>query len=229
MTDSPRAAGTAYTWRVSSRYPDRAAAGAVLAGHLLGYAGRPDVRVVGLVRGGVPVAAAVARRLEAVLDVLVVRKLGVPWAEELGFGALGPGGVLVHNEEIASRLSPEEMDAVRQREEAELIRRERLYRAGRAPLDLTGRTAIVVDDGLATGATARAAVAVARALGAVRVVLAAPVGAREALALVREVADEVVCPLAPSGFGAVSRWYERFGQVTDGEVVTALRQARPRA
>jgi putative phosphoribosyl transferase len=207
---------------VLTRYRDRAAAGEVLADQLTAYAGRDDVVVVGLVRGGVPVAAAVARRLAAPLDVLVVRKLGVPGAEEVAFGALGPGGVIVRNQEIAGELPAAKIQVVLRQEEAELHRRERLYRAGRPPLDLAGRTAIVVDDGLATGATARAAVAVARRLGAGSVVLAAPVAAPEACARIREVADEVVCPLVPAEFGAVSRYYDRFRQVTDDEVIALL-------
>jgi predicted phosphoribosyltransferase len=204
-------------------YPDRAAAGQVLAEQLAGYAGRADVTVLGLVRGGVPVAAVVADRLAVPLDVLVVRKLGVPGAPEVAFGAVGPNGVVVRNEEIASRLSPDAVWAVLRREEAELHRREQLYRAGWQPLELAGRVAIVVDDGLATGATARVAVAVARRLGAARVVVAAPVAAPEALALIQQAADEVVCPLAPPDFGAVSRYFGRFGQVADDEVVALLR------
>jgi putative phosphoribosyl transferase len=203
-------------------YRDRAAAGEVLGGLLAGYADRSDVLVLGLVRGGVPVAAMVARRLRAPLDVLVVRKLGVPWAAEVAFGALGPGGVQVFNNEIAGRLSPGEIAGVVDREAAELGRREGTFRAGRQPLDLTGRTAIVIDDGLATGATARAAVAVARRLGAARVVLAAPVGSPEAVAVLDAVADEVVCPMTPPGFGAVGRFYRDFHQVTDAEVVRVL-------
>lgn len=208
---------------MSAGYRDRSAAGQALAEHLAAYAGRDDVIVLGLVRGGVPVAMAVAERLGAPLDVLVVRKLGVPWAAEVAFGAMGPGGVVVRNEEIAGQLPEGDIAVVRRREEAELRRRERLYRAGRGPLDLAGRTAVVVDDGLATGATARAAVAVARKLGAAAVVLAAPVGSPEAVAAVREVADEVVCPLSPAGFGAVSRYYDRFEQVTDDQVMAMLR------
>ncbi|MPZ29076.1 MAG: phosphoribosyltransferase [Micromonosporaceae bacterium] len=203
-------------------YRDRAAAGEALAGLLARHTGRSNVIVLGLVRGGVPVAAVVAARLAVPLDVLVVRKLGVPGAEEVAFGALGPGGVVVRNEDIATRLPAEQITSVQRREEAELERRERLYRAGRAPLDLTGRTAIVVDDGLATGATARAAVAVARKLGAATVVAAAPVAAPDALAQLRAVADEVACPLAPAQFGAVSRYYDRFGQVGDDEVIDLL-------
>lgn len=203
-------------------YRDRAAAGGVLAELLAHHAGRSDVIVLGLVRGGVPVAAVVADRLAVPLDVLVVRKLGVPGAEEVAFGALGPGGVVVRNEDIAARLPAEQIAWVLRREQAELARRERLYRAGRGPLELAGRTAIVVDDGLATGATARAAVAVARRLGAGTVVAAVPVAAPDALAQLRAVADEVACPLAPAQFGAVSRYYDRFGQVGDDEVVALL-------
>ncbi|HLU44877.1 MAG TPA: phosphoribosyltransferase family protein [Natronosporangium sp.] len=207
---------------MDTAYRDRTAAGEVLAEHLTPYAGRPDVTVLGLVRGGVPVAAVVAERLDAPLDVLVVRKLGVPSAPELAFGAIGPGGVMVRNEAIADLLTPAEIEAVRQSAEAELTQREQRYRPNRPALSLVGRVAIVVDDGLATGATARAAVEVARHLGASRVVMAAPVGAPEALARLREVADEVVCPLAPPDFGAVSRYYQRFTQVDDDEVVALL-------
>jgi putative phosphoribosyl transferase len=203
-------------------YANRPQAGEVLARHLTDYAGREDVIVLGLVRGGVPVAARVAAVLRVPLDVLVVRKLGVPWAPEVAFGALGAGGVVVHNPDVESRLSSEDVASVATREAAELERREALYRGGRPPLTLDGKVAIVVDDGLATGATARAAVGVARRLGAARVVVAAPVGAPDSVQLLRAEADEVVCPLVPPSFGAVSRFYRSFAQVTDHEVVTAL-------
>lgn len=203
-------------------YRDRAAAGEDLAAALTRYAGRPDTIVLGLVRGGVPVAAAVAERLRAPLDILVVRKLGVPWAPEVAFGALGPGGVHVLNPEIAERLDRADIATVVRRESAELERRERRYRGDRPPLDLTGRIAVIVDDGLATGATSRAAVAVARRLGAARVVMAAPVGSPEAVELLRAEADEVVCPAAPANFGAVSRFYDDFRQVDDRTVVRLL-------
>lgn len=203
-------------------YRDRAAAGEHLATALARYAGRPDTIVLGLVRGGVPVAAAVAGRLPAPLDILVVRKLGVPWAPEVAFGALGPGGVHVLNPEIAERLARADIAAAVRRESVELERRERRYRGDRPPLDLTGRIAVLVDDGLATGATARAAVAVARRLGASRVVVAVPVGSPEAVKLLRAEADEVVCPAAPANFGAVSRFYEDFRQVDDQTVVRLL-------
>jgi putative phosphoribosyl transferase len=203
-------------------YADRRDAGAVLAEHLAAYAGHPDVVVLGLVRGGVPVAAEVASRLGAPLDVLVVRKLGVPWAREVAFGALGPGGVQVLNDEIASRLTRSTVAAVLRHEANELSRRERLYRPDRPPPDLAGRTALLVDDGLATGASARAAVAVAYSLGAKRVVVAVPVGSIEAAAQLATEADEVICLWQPADFGAVSRYYDHFGQVTDAEVMALL-------
>jgi predicted phosphoribosyltransferase len=203
-------------------YADRIAAGAALAAHLAPYANRPDVVVLGLVRGGVPVAAEVARRLAVPLDVLVVRKLGVPWAPEVAFGAVGPGDVRVLNPDIASRLTVEEVGAVVRHESVELARRERRYRADRPPLALTGRVALVVDDGLATGATARAAVAVARQLGASEVVVAVPVGSIEAVTQLSTLADRVVCPTMPDDFGAVSRFYDDFGQISDAEVIALL-------
>ncbi|MFC6019073.1 phosphoribosyltransferase [Plantactinospora solaniradicis] len=207
---------------MDATYRDRTAAGAVLADLLDSVAGQPDVIVLGLVRGGVPVAAAVAERLRVPLDVLVVRKLGLPEAPEVAFGAVGPGGLRVLNEEIAGRLDPAEVDAVVRAETAELERRERRYRTGRPPLRLDDRIAVIVDDGLATGATARAAVGVARQLGARRVVLAVPVGAPEAYAVLTRTADEVVCPERPASFGAVSRYYADFHEVPDEEVVALL-------
>jgi predicted phosphoribosyltransferase len=197
-------------------------AGDLLGRVLSGCADRADVTVLGLVRGGVPVADRVARSLGAPLDVLVVRKLGVPWSPELAFGALGPGGVRVLNRGVSERLGEDEIDAVVAYEQAELTRRESRYREGRPPLDLIGRVAVLVDDGLATGATAAVAVAVARQLGAARVVLAVPVGAAEAVAWLREIADEVCCPLVPDDFGAVSRFYRSFEQVSDDEVTDLL-------
>lgn len=167
-------------------------------------------------------AEVIARRLEAPLDVITVRKLGLPGAPEVAFGAIGPGGAQVLNERIASRLSPAEIAEVDRQERAELDRRERLYRADRPPLDLTDRTALIVDDGLATGATARAAVQVARHLGARRVVAAAPVGSQEAYELLSAEADEVVCPQHPAGFTAVSAYYDDFHEVSDDEVTATL-------
>jgi putative phosphoribosyl transferase len=206
-------------------YTDRTEAGDRLGAELKRYAGRPDVAVLGLVRGGVPVAARVAAALQAPLDILVVRKLGVPWAPEVAFGALGPGGVAVHNPEVEGYVSTAEVESVTRAEADELSRRDERYRRGRPPLSLEGRVAIIVDDGLATGASARAAVAAARRLKAARVVVAVPVGAPDAVATLRREADEVVCPLAPPDFGAVSRFYQHFPQTSDEEVVALLNAA----
>ena len=203
-------------------YANRGAAGETLAGALADYADRADVVVLGLVRGGVPVAARVAAALHAPLDVLVVRKLGVPWAPEVAFGALAPGGVAVHNADVESHLSAADVAAVTHDEQAELTRRDHLYRNGRPPLNLTGRVAIIIDDGLATGATARAAVASAKQGGAAEVVVAVPVGAADAVSVLQREADRVVCPLVPAGFGAVSRYYDTFPQTSDDEVVALL-------
>ncbi|SNT46646.1 Predicted phosphoribosyltransferase [Asanoa hainanensis] len=206
-------------------FPNRAAAGAALAEALADHARRPDTVVLGLVRGGIPVAVEVANRLGLTLDALVIRKLGVPWAPEVAFGAVGPGGVVVRNEDVAARLEQRDADAVLARESAELVRREVAYRGGRPPLSLRGQVAVLVDDGLATGASARAAVGVARALDATRVVLAVPVGSPRALNALRSLVDELVCPLRPAAFGAVSEFYDDFHQVTDAEVAAALDSA----
>ncbi|PSK66767.1 putative phosphoribosyl transferase [Micromonospora sp. MH33] len=194
----------------------------MLADRLSDLAGQPDVIVLGLVRGGVPVARVIAERLGAPLDVLVVRKLGVPWAPEVAYGALGPGGVQVLNEMVAGRIGEDERSEVRRREQTELDRRERLYRGGRPQLDLTGRTAVIVDDGLATGATARAAVQVARHLGAARVVVAVPVGSDQAYEMLAAEADQVVCAQIPPDFAAVGAYYDDFHEVSDDEVTQAL-------
>lgn len=207
---------------METSYRDRAAAGLILADRLATIADHAAVIVLGLVRGGVPVAAAVAGRLGLPLDALVVRKLGLPQAPEVAFGAVGPGGVRIVNEGVAGRVGPDEVTEVIRREVAELERRERLYRAGRPPLRLDGRTALVVDDGLATGATARAAVAVCRQLSADRVLVAVPVGSPEAYQALAKEADEVLCPLLPADFGAVSRFYVDFHEVSDEEVAATL-------
>ncbi|MFC0029790.1 phosphoribosyltransferase [Micromonospora chaiyaphumensis] len=202
-------------------YRDRAEAGRILADRLGDIAG-PDVIVLGLVRGGVPVARVIAERLGAPLDVLVVRKLGMPWAPEVAYGALGPGGVQVLNDMIADRIDPDERADVRRREQAELDRREQLYRGDRPQLDLTGRTAVIVDDGLATGATARAAVQVARHLGAARVVVAVPVGSDQAYEMLAAEADQVISDQTPPDFAAVGAYYDDFHEVSDDEVTQAL-------
>lgn len=203
---------------METAYRDRDDAGETLARRLVQLTGRPDVTVLGLLRGGAPVAAVIARRLGVAYDVLVIRKLGLPGAPEVAFGAIGPGGVRVLNSQVASGLDDEQIARITAEETAELRRREQRLRGDREPLDLTGRTAVLVDDGLATGATARAAAAVVRGLGAVRVVLAVPVGSIEAVAALHDVVDEVVCPLRPGDFRAVGQYYVDFHQVSDEEV-----------
>jgi putative phosphoribosyl transferase len=194
---------------------------------------RPVV-VLGIPRGGVVVAAEVARSLQAPLDVLVVRKLGHPRRRELGVGALGEDGVRVLNDALVTRLgldadeAAEELADVEREEAGELARRVDAYRQGRPPRDLTGCTALVVDDGLATGYTALAAVEVARRRGAARVVVAVPVGSREALALLRSRADEVVCLVEPRRLRAVGHSYADFGEVEDEAVIATLQgSSRP--
>ncbi|MEY9989033.1 putative phosphoribosyl transferase [Streptomyces sp. V4I8] len=208
------------------RYDDRRGAGRLLAEGLAELRGR-DVVVLGLPRGGVPVAAEVARRLGAPLDVLVVRKLGVPRQPEWGFGAIGEGGVRVVNRDVIAEagLESAERESVEAAERAELERRVRSYRQGRSALPVAGRTAVVVDDGLATGATAEAACRVVRGQGAARVVLAVPVGPVRSVARLRRVADEVVCPQTPQVLGSVGAWYRNFTQTSDAEVTALLAEA----
>ncbi|MFF0609545.1 phosphoribosyltransferase family protein [Nocardia tengchongensis] len=210
-------------------FEDRAEAGRRLAGRLATLRGE-DIVVLGLPRGGVPVACEVAQALDAPLDVIVVRKLGVPYQPELAFGAIGEDGVRVINHVVVERagVTGEEMAWVERRERAELVRRAARFRAGHPRIPLTGRTAVIVDDGVATGATARAACGVARAQGAARVVLAVPVASRDALHLLEREADEVICLEQPRFFYAVGGCYHHFGQITDEEVVELLDHAAVR-
>ncbi|AKK29293.1 phosphoribosyltransferase [Mycobacterium sp. EPa45] len=205
------------------RYADRADAGRRLAGWLLGYRDR-DPLVLGLPRGGVPVAYEVAKVLGAPLDVLVVRKLGVPTQPELAFGAIGEGGVRVINESVLRHVpvSEAEIAEVETAQRAELQRRVERYRGDRPPQPLAGRVVIIVDDGFATGSTARAACLVARAQGAAKVVLAAPIGSPDTIVELGSHADEVVCPGAPQYFSAVGQGYDNFHQTSDEEVTTLL-------
>ena len=208
-------------------FHDRQGAGVQLAAALTKYASDPKVLVLGLPRGGVPVAYQVALALHAPLDVFVVRKLGVPGHRELAMGAIASGGVRVLNPEVVESLqiSPAIMDAVAAYEQRELERQERLYRGDAAFPDLGGRTVIIVDDGLATGSSMRAAVRALRQSGPARIVVAVPVGAAETCRSLREDADEVVCAFTPQDFHAVSIWYEEFDQTTDDEVRTLLESA----
>jgi predicted phosphoribosyltransferase len=205
-------------------YRDRGDAGVRLAEHLASYADRHDVVVLGLPRGGVPVAAEVARALRAPLDVFCVRKLGVPGDEELAMGAIATGGVVVVNQRVVSELgvSQRMLAEVASAERDELERRERAYRGESPPVPLAGRTVVVVDDGLATGATMRAAVRAVRAAGPGRVVVAVPVAAAETCRSLEADADEVVCPLAPEGFRSVGGWYDDFSTTSDDEVRRCL-------
>jgi predicted phosphoribosyltransferase len=207
-------------------FRDRTDAGRRLGEHLASWRS-PDVVVLGLPRGGVPVAAEVAAALGAPLDVIVVRKLGIPYQPEVAMGAIGEGGVRVLDDTLVARagVSTAEVDAVEQRERATLESRVQRFRSGADRLDLTGRTAIIVDDGIATGATATAAAQVARKLGASRVVVAAPVGGHDAANRVGD-ADEVVCLLQPPGFQAVGAYYRDFGQTSEDEVAALLAAAR---
>jgi predicted phosphoribosyltransferase len=209
-------------------FRDRAHAGRVLASQLGQYAGRGDVIVLGLPRGGVPVAYEVAAALGAPLDVLLVRKLGVPGHTELAMGAIGPGGVRVVNPSVVGSLGiPDEVvDEVARQEQAELARRQQLYRGDREPPSVAAKVAIVVDDGLATGATMRAAVSALRAYGPARVVVAVPVGARRTCRELEEVADEVVCARMPATFQAVGQWYADFVPTSDAEIIRLLRAPR---
>ena len=207
-------------------FVDRADAGRQLARRLL-YLRGADAVVVALPRGGVPVAAEVARELRAPLDVIVVRKLGVPFQPECGFGAIGEGGATVIDDDVVrqARLTQQAIAGAEARERARLDRRVAQLRGGRPPVPLAGRIAVVVDDGIATGSTARAACLVARARGASRVIVAVPVGAAEAIGSLRHDADEVVCLHTPAPFVAIGDWYQDFSQVADAEVTGLLGRA----
>ncbi len=209
------------------RFADRLAAGRRLATALAAYKGQGDVVVLGLPRGGVPVAYEVARALGAPLDVFLVRKLGVPGHEELAMGAIASGGVRVLNEDVLEglRIPPRVIEDVTDIEAAELERRERAYRGGRPPFDVRGRVVIVVDDGLATGSTMRAAVAALRRLEPARIVVAVPTGASETCAMLRDEADEVVCLTTPDPFHAVGLWYDDFRPTTDDQVRALLAES----
>src|SRR5436190_9695131 len=208
-------------------FPNRAEAGRVLGLKLSKYSGRDDVIVLGLPRGGVPVAYEVAQALRVPLDVFIVRKLGVPGFEELAVGAIASGGVRVLNEEVVRALpnADENIDVVTERETAELQRREREYRDGRPAPELRDRTVILIDDGLATGATMRAAVKALRQRGAAKIVVAVPVGPPDTCREIEQEADETICLSTPPFFQAVGQYYEDFSQTSDEDVRELLTQA----
>ncbi len=204
--------------------PNRRVAGQALAEALKSYAGRDDVIVLALPRGGVPVAAEVARALGVPLDVMLVRKLGLPGHPELAMGAIASGGVRVMNDDVARRLSvsPAAIEAVAEAEGRELARRERVYRGERPWPDLRGRCVILVDDGLATGATMHAAIDAVRAQQPACIVVAVPVAPPDTVRTLEALVDEVVCPLQPQSFMAIGQWYQDFTQTSDDEVITLL-------
>jgi putative phosphoribosyl transferase len=208
-------------------FRDRDEAGRLLAARLAGYADRPDVLVLALPRGGVPIGYEVARALHVPLDVFIVRKLGVPGHEEFAMGAVASGGVRVINDQVvkALRIPDYVIDAVAQWEQQEVERRERLYRGNRPPPDVHGKTVILVDDGLATGSTMLAAVEALRRLGPARIIVAVPVASPDTCELLKEKVDEVVCAVTPEPFYAVGLWYEDFSQVSDEEVRELLQQS----
>ncbi|HEX8218212.1 MAG TPA: phosphoribosyltransferase [Chloroflexia bacterium] len=214
---------------MTSPFDNRRDAGRRLAGALQHYANRPDVLVLALPRGGVPVAWEVAQALNVPLDVFLVRKLGVPGHEELAMGAIATGGVIVLNDSVvqALRITREELDRVAAAEQAELARRDSAYRGDRPPPDVSGRTAILIDDGLATGSTMRAAAAALRQQGPARIVIAVPVSSPQTCQELGAEVDEIVCLITPEMFYAVGMWYIDFSPTTDEEVHALLKPADP--
>ena len=211
-------------FRDREAFADRRDAGRALAVRLQQYANRDDVIVLALPRGGVPVAFEVATALDAPLDVFLVRKLGTPGHSELAMGAIASGGIKVLNDEVVRWLgiSPEQIDAVAREEQQELQRREAAYRKGVSLPSLAGRIVILVDDGLATGSTMRAAVQAVKQQRPERVIVAVPVGARDTCDELGALADEVICARTPEPFSAVGQWYLNFQQTTDEEVKALL-------
>jgi putative phosphoribosyl transferase len=211
----------------ASRFKNRVQAGKLLAHALDAYAGRADVVVLALPRGGVPVGYAVARELDVDLDVLVVRKLGAPGQEELAIGAVASGGIqVIHHDMVAELGIPKDyVQALAARKLAEVAQRDELFHGGRPPVALAGRVAILVDDGVATGATMEAAVKALNAAGLARVVVAVPVASTEAVHTLRPLVDQLVCLKVPEPFFAIGIWYDDFEQTSDAEVIDLLRRA----
>lgn len=209
------------------KFIDRGEAGVVLAQYLKGYINQPNIIVLALPRGGVPVAYEVTQKLSAPLDILTVRKLGVPGHEELAMGAIASGHAVIFNESLLNQLNVNRssIDAVLQREQEELVRRERLYRGNRSFPALKGKTLIIVDDGIATGFTMQAAVAVLRKHMPSAIIIAVPVAAQETCKEMATIVDQIICPLQPVNFYAVGLWYESFPQVSDKEVIALLNKS----
>ncbi len=206
-------------------FKNRVTAGRELAKRLADFKNQ-DAVVLALPRGGVPVAFEIAQSIHAPLDVIVVRKLGIPFQPELAMGAVGEGGIFSKNDQVIAmaKITPRQFEEARLRENEVVADRARKFREGRSPVLLKGRLALIVDDGIATGSTAQAACHVARALGAEKVILAVPVGSKEALEALSNIADQVICLEVPENFFAVGEWYEDFSAVTDEEVVTLLKK-----
>ena len=210
-----------------SRFKNRKEAGQKLAAKLQMYAHRPDVIVLGLPRGGIPVAFEVARKLGLPLDVFVVRKLGAPGREELAMGAIASGGIRVFNDDVVRMLniSGNAIESAAEREGEELERREKAYRDNLPPINVKDKSIIIVDDGLATGATMRAAVLALRKQGPLAIIVAVPAGSPDACEKVGEEADGIICAIAPEPFFAVGAWYDDFSQTTDEEIRQLLKMA----
>jgi putative phosphoribosyl transferase len=213
---------------MTTRFRDRREAGRRLAAELSAYAGRTDVIVLALPRGGVPVGYEVATALGVPLEVFVVRKIGLPWHEELAMGALASGGVRLLDKDLirVAGVTEEQIERITAQEQAELERREKQYRGDRPFPALEGKTVILVDDGLATGSTMRVAVAALRLEKPASIVVAVPVAALETCAGFRDVADDIICAMTPEPFHAVGLWYDDFSQTTDEEVHQLLEKAR---
>lgn len=209
------------------KFIDRQDAGVILAEYLKEYAHQPNVIVLALPRGGVPVAYEIAEALSVPLDVFIVRKLGVPGYEELAMGAVASGGTMILNERLINQLNLDQasIDAVIQSEQKELMRREQLYRGNRPFPDLSGKTIILVDDGIATGSTMQAAVKALRKCKPTSIMIVVPVAAYETCEEMAKLVDKIICPLKPHHFHAVGLWYENFSQTSDSEVIEWLEKA----
>ncbi|CAM3067662.1 phosphoribosyltransferase [Legionella steigerwaltii] len=208
-------------------YVDRNQAGSVLADLLKNYAKRTDVIILALPRGGVPVAYQVATKLSLPLDIFIVRKLGVPGHEELAMGAIASGGIAVFNEEVVQMLHIQQdaIDKIQKSEQEELSRRELVYRGKRPFPELSGKTVILVDDGIATGYTMRAAIAALKQKKPAKIIVAVPVAARSTCDEIAPLVDELICPMRPNNFYAVGLWYNDFAQTTDDEVMELLQRS----